>query len=268
MCNVSCPVPSSEVPLLTNWNPGVSHRSVHFTDIGRADRSTTLDYKTDIVNSSGTATNNFSTAVGSTEDEKPKYHTNDSYINPNGMTTSQGVICMSPFHYPTALTNETWFSGGEKFKVRRKPCIKLADVDEDEIPKCSTPDGEETEVQIMSVGHSPRPISQSQSRSHSRGHSWSLPPQGFDPTTDTRADTPEEPAAGGVVSKVMAMFYSNNNGDDGAAAPSSMIVSVKTLTENRIDPVQDPRFDPDQRRWRNPQRASAVGQEGDLETGL
>jgi len=167
------------------------------------------------------------------------------------------------------LTNENRFSGGEKYKVRRKPCLelKLEDVAADEMPKCSTPDGEETEVQITSVGRLPRPISQIQSRSHSRANSWSLPSQSFDPATDMCAETPEEPAAGGIVSKVMAMFRSNNNGD-GAAATSSMIVSVRTLTEERIDPVQDPRFDPDQRRWRNHKRGAAVGSKGDLETGL
>jgi hypothetical protein len=138
------------------------------------------------------------------------------------------------------------------------------------MPKCSTPDGEETEVHIMSVGRSPR--TGSRSRPQSRVNSWNRasPIRDLrDPeAADFRADTPEEAAAGGIVSKVMAMFRSNSDTDEGAAATSSVIVSVKTLTEEHIDPVQDPRFDPEQRRWRNVKRASAMGPKGDLETGL
>jgi hypothetical protein len=239
------------------YQPGQSHRSVHFPDNERPDRCTTLDYgmatKSDAANTSTTATSSFSTTVGSAEeDEKPKHHPNDSYINPKGMVTSEGVIV------------------GEKYKVRRKPCIELADVATEEMPKCSTPDGEETEVHIMSVGRSPR--TGSRSRPQSRVNSWSRasPIRDLrDPeAADFRADTPEEAAAGGIVSKVMAMFRSNSDTDEGAAATSSVIVSVKTLTEEHIDPVQDPRFDPEQRRWRNVKRASAMGPKGDLETGL
>ena len=51
--------------------------------------------KSDIANSSGTATSNFSTTIGSAEDEKQRYHPNDSYIGPSGMITSEGTIGMS-----------------------------------------------------------------------------------------------------------------------------------------------------------------------------
>jgi len=153
----------------------------------------------------------------------------------------------------------------EKHKVRRKPCIELADVAADEMPKCSTPDGEETEVQIMSVGLSPR--MRSRSRSHSRANSWSRTSPTSDLEADTRADTPGESAAGGVISKVMAMFRAPN-AEEGAAATSSVIVSVNTMREEHIDPVQGSRFDPELPRWGNLKRASAVGQKGDLETGL
>jgi len=83
----------------------VSHRSVHFPDSDRADRCMTLDYdmahRTDAGNSSRTATSNFSTTVGSVDPgaEKPKCHPNDSYISPNGMITSEGIIGMSPFSF-------------------------------------------------------------------------------------------------------------------------------------------------------------------------
>ena len=138
----------------------------------------------------------------------------------------------------------------EKFKVRRKLCIDLADVAADEIPKCSTPDGEDTEVHIMSIGRSRR----SQSRSHSRANSWSPDLEG-----DTPIDTPEESAAGGIVSKVMAMFRPHNT-DEGAEATSPVIVSVETLREEQIDP--------EHRRRRKIKLASALGQKEDLETGL
>ena len=139
------------------------------------------------------------------------------------------------------------------------------------MPKCSTPDGEETEVQITS--HGPPPRARSGSRSHSRATSWSQtsprPDLERECERNARADTPEEPAAaagGGIVSKVMAMFRTGNTDDGAALQTSSMIVSVKTLTEEHIDTVIDP-LDPDLRRWRNLKRTSAVGQE-DLETGL
>jgi len=65
------------------------------------------------------------------------------------------------------------------------------------------------------------------------------------------------------------MFRSNSNhNDEGAAATSSVIVSVEMLREEHIDPAQDPRFDLEQRRWKNLKRNSAVGQKGDPETGL
>ena len=153
----------------------------------------------------------------------------------------------------------------DNYKVRRKPCIDLADVAADEMPKCSTPDGEETEVQIMSVGRSPR--MRSHSRPHSRANSWSRTSPTSDLEADTRTDTPGESATGGIVSKVMAMFRQPNT-EEGAAATSSVIVSVNTLREEHIDPGQDSRFDPEPRRWRNLKGASAVGRKGDLETGL
>ena len=155
----------------------------------------------------------------------------------------------------------------DKFKVRRKPCIDLADVAADEMPKCSTPDGEETEVQIISVGRSPR--TRSQSRSHSRTNSWnrSRTPQSFDLEADAPVGTPDGSAAGGIVSKVMAMFRPHNS-DEGAEATSSVIVSVEMLREEHTAPAQDPRLDPEHRRWRNLKGASMTGQKEDLETGL
>ena len=140
----------------------------------------------------------------------------------------------------------------EKFKVRRKLCIDLADVAADEMPKCSTPDGEDTEVHITSVGRSPHP----QSHSHSRANSWSWSP---DLEADTPVDTAKESAAGGIVSKVMAMFRPHNT-DEGAKAMSSVVVGVETLGEKHIDP--------ELRQWRKPKHASPMGQNEDLETGL
>ncbi len=54
--------------------------------------------RSDMANSSGTGTSNFSTTVGSAEDEKLRHHVNDSYIRAGGMITSEGTIGMSPFH--------------------------------------------------------------------------------------------------------------------------------------------------------------------------
>ena len=55
----------------------------------------------DMANLLGTAT---STIVGSAEDEKPRYHANDTYISPSGMVTSEGTIGMLLFHSPITLT--------------------------------------------------------------------------------------------------------------------------------------------------------------------
>ena len=165
---------------------------------------------------------------------------------------------------PLSTKNEICVSVAEKYKVRRKPCLELADVAVDEMPKCTTPDGEETEVHIMSVGRPPR--SRSHSRSHSRANSRTRTTPNSDLEAGTLSDTSEEPTSGGIVSKVMAMFRSNNNNsDEEAAGTSSVIVSVQMQTEEHIDPIQDPRFDPEQQRWRNLKRASAMGPK---ETGL
>ena len=92
--------------------------------------------------------------------------------------------------------------------------------------------------------------------------------------TGADADASVGGGAGGIFSKVMAIFRtSNNSGDDDSdegATPqtASMIVSVRTMREEHVDPVQDPRLDPDLRRWRNLKRASAAGPEDLLETGL
>ena len=143
----------------------------------------------------------------------------------------------------------------------------MADI---EMPKCSTPDGEETEVCVRSEGRSPR--GWSGSRSHSRANSWSRRPS-IDLEADTRTETPEGSAAttatttGGIVSKVMGIFRTTTNNND-EAQTSSMIVSIRTLREEYVDPVQDPRLDPDLRRWRNLKHASAAGPEDLLESGL
>jgi len=257
---------------------GVSHRSVHFPDTERADhhRCVTMDFetgdKTDAGNSSRTGTSHMSTTVGTVSEAKPQ----DSYINPNGMVTSEGIISMSPPR-PRFIPSEkklTRLSGSEKPKVRRKRSIDLEDVAAVEMPKCSTPDGEETEVYVRSEGRSPR--GRSRSRSHSRANSWSRMSPNLDLEADTRAEMPEGHGGGGggggIVSKVMAIFRTNNNNnnnnDEGAVGQtSSMIVSVRTMKEEHVDPVQDPRLDLDLRRWRNLKRASAAGPE-DLETGL
>jgi len=151
----------------------------------------TMDFemadKTDAGNSSRTGTSYLSTTFGTVNDgEKPKYQ--DSYISPNGMITSEGII------------------GGEKVKVRRKRSIELADVADMEMPKCSTPEGEDTQVFVRSEGRSPR--GRSGSRSHSRANSWS---RSVDLEANMRTATPVGQAAsaagaGGIVSKVMAMF--------------------------------------------------------------
>jgi hypothetical protein len=62
--------------------------------------------------------------------------------------------------------------------------------------------------------------------------------------SDLEAQTPVESRA--FVSKVLSIFRSN----DKAAPPASMIVNVKTQTEEHTSPVQVQQFDPDQSRWR------------------
>ena len=147
----------------------------------------------------------------------------------------------------------TWVSGGEKGKVRKKPSITLADVD-------GTPDGEETEAQIRSEGRPP----QARSGSHSWANSWSgggRPPSAH---PDLEADTRSTDKA------LFRVVGSNHYDESGAQRSSSLMVvaSVRAPTEVYVDPVLEPRFDPDQRQGRNLKRGSVlVEHKGDLETG-
>ena len=229
----------------------------------------TIDDEKAITSEAGTgsrwATSNLSTTVGSVNDgvEKPKYQPSDSYISPTGVITSESMS--------SSVSNQIFLtraSGGEKGKVRKKPSIDLADVDGVDTPTCSTtPDGEEAEVQIRLEGRPPP--ARSGSRSHSRANSWSgggRPSSAHpDLDLDLEADTC------GADKALFRAAGSNNYGEGGARTSSSsmVVVSVRTPTEVHVDPVLEPRFDPDQRRWRNLKRSSVlVEHKEDLETGL
>ena len=165
----------------------------------------------------------------------------------------------------------------------------MADVDGVEMPTPTTPDGEQAEVQIRSEGRPPRARSGSRSRPHSRPHSrvnsWNggrrLPIPEPNPNLDLEADThgatDDDASSGngraGIVERFKALFRGGGD-DEGAAQTSSassmVIVNVRTLTEEYVDPVLDPRFGADPRRWRTRSRGSVLAEhkEEDLENAV
>lgn len=129
-----------------------------------------------------------------------------------------------------------------------------AAVHDSETLRCSTPDGESTEVHVRTEGPPSKPKVRSQSRNDRPTSSSSrrLGSSHGDPVAQA-----DGPGSGAFVSKVVAMFRSN----DKAAPPSpSMVVNVKTLTEEHTDPT-----DPDLSRWN-----TLKGQAGQtfVETGV
>ena len=131
-----------------------------------------------------------------------------------------------------------------------------ATVHDSEMLRCTTPEGEATEVSIRTEGLSPRLKARSQPRGDSRNRPTSSSSKRSH--SDLEAQVPG-PAT--FVSKVVAKFRSN---DKDAPPPStSMVVSVKTLTEAHTDSSQQ--LDAGQSRWK-----TIRGQEGQafVETGL
>ena len=135
----------------------------------------------------------------------------------------------------------------------------------DTLTHSTTPDGQGTEVQIRSEGRPPRV----RSGSHSRANSWSgsgRPPSAHpDLDLDLEANTRDADKA------LFRAAGSKNYDEGGVQTPSSSMVvdSVRTPTEVHVDPVLEPRFDPDQRRWRNLKRSSVlVEHKENLGTGL
>ena len=119
-------------------------------------------------------------------------------------------------------------------------------------------------MQTRSEGRPPR----AQSGSHSRANSWS---GGRLPSARPDLDPDLEAGTRGA-DKALFRAAGSNNYDEGGVQTSSssmVVVSVRTPTEEYVDPVLEPRFDPDQRRWRNLKRSSVlVEHKEDLETGL
>jgi len=182
--------------------PALASRSVHFLDC----QSTTLECG---------AHDKPGKAVTDEGIEKPNYRGSDSYTGPKGMMTSQGRI------------------GGENEKraVRRAPSI--TDITGDEMPRCSTPDAEPTQVRIRSEGPPPRTRSRADSRNRPmpstaipQPHHHRRSPSG-DHEPPVLVDT--QGPTGGFFSKVRAMLQSPS--DEEAQRASFLIVSVQTVRE-------------------------------------
>lgn len=111
----------------------------------------------------------------------------------------------------------------------------VAAVRDSETPRCTTPEGESTEVHVRTEGPSPRSKAPSQPRSVARNRPASAASTRRTPS-DSQSEAQEEtPGSGKFVSKVVAMFRSS---DKSVQPTSSMIVNVKTLTEEHTDPSQ------------------------------
>lgn len=147
-------------------------------------------------------------------------------------------------------------SGGKiqrQYSEKRYHDIAAA-VHDSQMPRCTTPEGELTEVHVRTEGPSLRPKTRSQQRSISRNRPTSAASTAR-VSSDCELEAPEEaaasgpasgPASGAFVSKVVAMFRSS---DKGIAPSSSMIVNVKTLTEEHTDGSQQ--YEPEQSRWQS-----------------
>jgi len=121
-----------------------------------------------------------------------------------------------------------------------------ATVRDSEMPRYSTSEGESTEVHVRTEGPVQGP-KKARSPSDTRNRPTSaVPTRKGSPDSDLEAQE-KGPGSGAFVSKVVAMFRSN----DRAALPSpSMIVNVKTQTEEHTDPSEQ--YDPEQPRWTTP----------------
>lgn len=124
-----------------------------------------------------------------------------------------------------------------------------AAVHDSQMPRCTTPEGESTEVHVRTEGPSLRPKTRSQPRSVGRNRPTSAASTArlsSDCELETQEEAPASGAASGAfVSKVVAMFRSS---DKGLAPSASMIVNVKTLTEEHTDGSQQ--YGPEQTRWK------------------
>jgi hypothetical protein len=141
------------------------------------------------------------------------------------------------------LISRSGGKGSQPSSEKRYLDVAVA-VHDSEMPRCSTLEGESTEIHVRTEGPPLRPKVRSQARSDARKRPTSA--------SSTRHGSPDGdleaqeggPGSGAFVSKVVAMFRSN----DKAVPPSSlMIVNVKTLTEEHTDPSQQ--YEPEQPRW-------------------
>jgi len=125
------------------------------------------------------------------------------------------------------------------------------------MPRCTTPEGESTEVYIRTEGLSPRLNARSQPRGDTRNRPTSSSSKRSHSDLEAQA---EVPGSATFVSKVVAKFRSN---DKDPPPSTSMIVNVKTLTEEHTDSSQQ--FDAGQSRW---QTLRGQGGQAFVETGL
>ena len=252
---------------LTNYiHPTVvsqPQRTVHFPGTPRTDGSDISEYemsdKIDVTNPAqltpGFLMNH--SGLGEKrrgEDSKHQGRDTDAYLVVNGMAPDTGTSNISTFQPFKA----------DRPRARKRPRRNsdkrfldiAAAVHDSETPRCSTPEGESTEVQVRTEGPPPRPKVRSQSRSGRPASSSSRRLGSSHGNREGQGD-----GAGAFVSKVAAIFRSN----DTAPPPStSMVVNVKTLTEEHTDAT-----DPDQSRWNTLKKAQAAqAAQAFVETGV
>lgn len=235
--------------MLTDDDPSAitSQRTILFPGLGRTDISDVSEYemsdKLDVMNPARTTASFLMSNPGSRANRGVD-HNRDTYL---GRADTLGTLKIPNFHGPKLISR----SGG---KSRRSNSEKryhdIAVHDDSEMPRCTTPEGESTEVHVRTEGPSLRPKARSQPRSVARNRPTSAAStRRGSSDCDSESETREgAPVSGAFVSKVVAMFRSS---DKTVLPSSSMIVNVKTLTEEHTDPS-----DPDQSRWK-PRRVQA-----------
>ena len=239
-------------------------RTVHFPGAARTTGSDISEYemtdKLDAIDPTQTAPGFLMSKTGSRAMrgvQESKHQARDSYLGVNG------VIGKSERSIFIASKLIVRIGGKKTHQISEKRYLEItAAVHDSEMPRCTTPEGEPTEVYIRTEGLSPpRPNARSQSRGDARNRPTSSSSKRSQ--SDLEAQT-EAPASATFVSKVVAKFRSNNSNEKDAPLPTtSMIVNVKTLTEEHTDSSQQ--FDASQPRWKT---LRGQGGEAFVETGL
>ena len=230
--------------MLTNDDPSAitSQRTILFPG-ARSNMSDVSEYemndKLDVMNPAQTTASFLMSNPGSRAN-RGMNNNRDAYL---GRADTLGTLTIPKFHGLKLISR----SGGKKtgaISEKRYHDI-AATVQDSEVPRCTTPEGESTEVHVRTEGPSLRSKTRSQPRSVALNRPTSAASTRRKASDCDLEALEEAPVSGTFVSKVVAMFRSS----DKTVPPSaSMIVNVKTLTEEHTDPSQQ--YDPDQSRWK------------------